>query len=138
MQKNNEMICNCIRDFVRLDAIDAMVNYVEGEPVFLRTLIGEGKKSTPSVMAERMNVSKGRITALINRLSEKGYVEAKQSKEDKRKTEVEITESGEKFVTDLKEKIDERIAGIYDLLGKGKAQKLLDLMDYAIEKANKK
>ena len=138
MQKNNEMICNCIRDFVRLDAIDAMVNYVEGEPVFLRTLIGEGKKSTPSVMAEKMNVSKGRITALINRLSEKGYVEAKQSKEDKRKTEVEITESGEKFVTDLKEKIDERIAGIYDLLGKGKAQKLLDLMDYAIEKANKK
>ena len=89
-------------------------------------------------MAEKMNVSKGRITALINRLSEKGYVEAKQSKEDKRKTEVEITESGEKFVTDLKEKIDERIAGIYDLLGKGKAQKLLDLMEYAIEKANKK
>ena len=137
MQRETEKICDCIKSFVRLEVVADMLNYVEGEAVFLRALIDEGKKSSPSVMADKMGVSKGRITALIIRLSDKGLVKTAQSVEDGRKTEVHITEEGEKFVADMKKKVDDDIVRIFDKLGKGKALKLLDLMQYAVAKSKK-
>ena len=131
--KKPEEVCLVLRDMLRIPAVKEMVSYVEGESVFLRVLIENGKNSNPSAMSELMGVTKGRITAIINRLSAKGLVAVTQDKDDRRRMHVAVTPKGEQYVVDQKKKMEENVEMLYDRLGKGKAQKMLDLIEYAVE-----
>lgn len=136
MQRKIEDVCLIFKKLNRANAIKEMVNYVEGEEVFIRALIAENKESTPSILSEKMGVTKGRITAIINRLRAKGYITIKQSEADRRRVEITLTPAGEQHAIDEAKAIEAYVESYFASVGKGKAQKLLDLIEDVTEKLN--
>ena len=67
---------------------------------------------TMSHIAKRLRVTVGTLTTAINRLVEKGYVERKREKEDKRKVIVSITNKAYKVLATHDEFHDEMIEAV--------------------------
>lgn len=55
------------------------------------------KPNTPSVLSEELNVTKGRITAIINSLSRKDMVRLEKIDGDRRKINVRLTDARTKI-----------------------------------------
>lgn len=85
----------------RLDGAGVTV----AEWVFLRTL-HDGDGIAPSLLAERMGMTKGAISKLADRLAEKGLVERTPHPEDGRAHRLALTPAGRALVP--------RLAGIAD------------------------
>jgi len=68
-------------------------------------LIEEGKGLTQQELARKLLCDKVQVVRIIDYLSSNGYVERVQSKTDKRKYELVITEKARKVIPDIKEAI---------------------------------
>ncbi|WP_314921630.1 MarR family winged helix-turn-helix transcriptional regulator [Slackia exigua] len=66
----------------------------------LHTLVAVGMydKTPVTVVAQRLSVTAATVTAAVNRLVRKGYVERVPSQEDRRKVLLHLTKSGRKAV----------------------------------------
>jgi len=62
------------------------LNYIEG--------LKENPMASLSVLAEKMGVSKPTASVAVNKLINDGYIEKKNSAEDKRKIALQLTEKG--------------------------------------------
>ena len=75
MEASVKNLCEKVKDLMRLPATGDLTEYLKGETAFLVLLKNSGKKTvTPSYLSDELGVTKGRITAIINSLSEKGMV----------------------------------------------------------------
>ena len=68
-------------------------------------LIEEGKGLTQQELARKLLCDKVQVVRIIDYLSSNGYVERVQSKTDKRKYELVITEKARKVIPNIKEAI---------------------------------
>jgi DNA-binding MarR family transcriptional regulator len=64
----------------------------------LAVLDGAGEPLEPGVIAERLLVTSGSMTSLLDTLEKGGYVERRRHPEDRRKLLVDITEAGSAIV----------------------------------------
>ena len=82
----------------------------------------------PSKISETLNVSRARVTNILNTLGSRAYVELKPDPNDRRKVLAVLTEKGNEFVS---EKINERVmlfAYMYDYVGKEKMERFNELL----------
>ncbi|RNB85146.1 MarR family transcriptional regulator [Brevibacillus fluminis] len=61
----------------------------------------EGGTMLPSVLAERIGVTRANISVLLHPLEQGGYIRSSDHPEDGRKRRVELTEAGEKLLWDV-------------------------------------
>lgn len=123
-------LCIKLKDLMKLPATGDLTDFMKGETAFLIVLKNCGDKpATPSYLSEELGVTKGRITAIINRLTAKGMVALGQIEGDRRKVNVRITESGVEF-------IDKKLASVKVFLDEfgakisgEKMQEMIDLLD---------
>lgn len=76
------------------------------EWVVLRELF-EGEEMTPSVLAERLGMTRGAISKLVERVHRKGLVDKTGSEEDRRAQRLRLTASGKRLVPVLAKLADE-------------------------------
>lgn len=82
----------------------------------------------PSKISKCINVSRARVTNILNTLCTKDYVELKPDPNDRRKVLAVLTEKGNNFVS---EKINERVIlfeYMYEYVGKEKMERFNELL----------
>ncbi len=116
-----------------LDAFGALANLLQGESLVLKYLLEcRGQPLNPSVLSERLHLSRSRITGALHSLRRKGWVETLPSLEDHRRLQVFITDSGAAQISGqlagMSAYFDRMIAG----LGAGDASQLIHLIDRCV------
>lgn len=107
------MVSNAVsQEFARkVSGVDVTV----AEWSFMRALY-DLEPVPPSVLAERMGMTKGAISKLAERLVAKGLVERAQNKEDKRAHSLSLTEGGRNRIPVLASLADRNDADFFGVL----------------------
>jgi len=98
-------------------------NVTVAEWSFMRTL-HDLEPTPPSVLAERMGMTKGAISKLAERLVAKGLVERTESGQDKRAHSLSLTTGGRAKIPVLASLADENDAEFFGVLTKEEHEKL--------------
>jgi len=101
----------------------------------LEMLLHKGEQPVQKI-AERILVTSGTISYVIDKLQKKGFVYRKNCEKDKRIFYVCLTETGEKYISDIfpkhKQFIDELFSGLDDDFKKDLTAKLFAMQDSLI------
>lgn len=96
---------------------------VSGEDVtvaewsFMRALY-DSQRTSPSILAEKMGMTKGAISKLAERLTAKGLVAREESRDDKRAHSLSLTKEGRAKIPVLASLADENDAEFFGVLTK--------------------
>jgi DNA-binding MarR family transcriptional regulator len=85
-------------------------------------------KITPSQLAAHLRVSGPFITQALNTLEDEGYIQRSMSKNDRRITEIGLTEKGGQFVRQNFQEYHSPLIYLVDQLGREQARELLLLL----------
>ena len=98
--------------------------------------IGDTTNTTMSAVAQSISLSQATVTSIVDRLEKRGLVQRIRSEDDKRKTYLVMTESGQEVMltapTPLQETFVERFDGLSDWeqhLIMASLAKVADMMD---------
>jgi len=128
-------------------AVSRVVKKVRSEASFLRQLsltehmtmsaLYSHNQCLPSQLSKMGKVSSQAMSQILNHLAELKYVIRKQSKEDKRKTIVSITEKGKAFINQSRLEKEEWLAkAIREMLTKDEKKILADAIALLIRIAD--
>ena len=124
-------LCETLKKLMRLPSAADLSGFLEGETAFMLALKHNGDKpNTPSVLSEELNVTKGRITAIINSLSRRDMVRLEKIDGDRRKINVRLTDAGLKFIDAKLESVNKFLGCFIERVGRDKAENLVQLLDY--------
>ena len=124
-------LCETLKKLMRLPSAADLSGFLEGETAFMLALKHNGDKpNTPSVLSEELNVTKGRITAIINSLSRKDMVRLEKIDGDRRKINVRLTDAGLKFIDAKLESVNKFLGCFIERVGRDKAENLVQLLEY--------
>jgi DNA-binding MarR family transcriptional regulator len=98
------------------------------EWVFLRVLYDAAATIAPTVLAERMGMTKGAISKLADRLLEKNLVERAANPRDGRAQLLALTPLGRRLVPKLAEIADANDAAFFGGLSAGERKRLNELL----------
>jgi DNA-binding MarR family transcriptional regulator len=93
------------------------------EWVFLRVLY-DAEPLAPSLLAERMGMTKGAISKLADRLADKGLVKREANADDKRAQALVLNVEGRSLVPRLAKLADDNDAAFFHALTQGERQQL--------------
>ena len=71
-------------------------------------IIAETGQSTAKTIAQRMRVSQGTVTALVDKLAREGLVVREKSTQDRRQTDIHITAKGTQTISDAPDPLQQR------------------------------
>jgi len=95
----------------------------------IKRLLDEKKSSVKvSDISNLLDVAPPTITQVVTSLEDKGYVERKLNKEDRRAVLVELTEKGEEAVNEAFGEIMKCFEGLVNCLGYDKSRELTELL----------
>lgn len=132
----NDLLDNIISTFAMINrdgAFQSLQKKLKGENVLLARLFEAGGKSTPGALAELLDITASRVTAIIHALENKEMVSRVSNGVDRRKVTVEITEKGKKAVEGLRNEALHRSQAIMDKIGESDTHEFLRIMNKIIE-----
>lgn len=117
-----------------MEAFSQLTEFLQGELYVLHFLLeNQGIEVNPSILSDKLHISRPRITAALSALRKKGYVETEMSEDDRRRILVKLTKDGLIFIEDKQKNVE----GYFDLfvhgLGEKNAAELIRLIDLAVE-----
>lgn len=131
MDKNVlENIRQSLLDIYRMEVIDGIRDILSGENSFLLLLLScSSSPLTASFMAERLNITKGRITALISSLLDKEDIEINLDMKDRRKTLINLTEKGKNRIETKIDEVNEKLEYLIQDLNVEEVSFLLNILE---------
>lgn len=132
----NDLLANIVSTVAMINKADifqSLQKKLKGENVLLARLVETGGKSTPGALAEILDVTAARVTAIIHALEHKDLVERISNGTDKRKVTVQITEKGETVVERLKTEALRHSEIIMEKIGEYDTHEFLRIMNKIIE-----
>ncbi len=132
----NDLLANIVSTVAMINKADifqALQKKLKGENVLLARLVETGGKSTPGALAELLDVTAARVTAIIHALEHKDLVERISNGTDKRKVTVQITEKGKTVVEGLKTEALHHSEIIMEKIGENDTHEFLRIMNKIIE-----
>ncbi len=108
--------------------LNRLITYLEGEGAVLVYLVQCPEGAMPSVISSNLELSRARITNILNSLRQKGYVELEPNEKDRRKIIARLTELGYDNIMEkaiAKESIYDML---YEKLGEEKLRAFLELL----------
>lgn len=119
----------------KLNMMTYLTPFLYGEDALLLRLFLK-EVTTPKSIAEVLNITKGRVTAMLNSLKKKHYITTKPSSEDGRSYEIELTIHGRTYIEQKTNFVDSYINELFNFIGQIDAEKLVDILDNIIDKVN--
>ena len=117
-------------DIYRMEVIDGIRDILSGENSFLLLLLScSSSPLTASFMAERLNITKGRITALISSLLDKEDIEITLDMKDRRKTLIRLTEKGRNRIETKIDEVNEKLEYLISDLSIEEVNVLLNILE---------
>lgn len=108
----------------KLDASEVTV----AEWVVLREMFGGDDTTSPSIVAALTGLTRGAVSKLISRLLEKGLVSRKESAEDRRYQDIELTAKARALVPRLAALADQNDLEFFSCLAKSERSQLKELL----------
>ena len=125
-----ENIRQSLLDIYRMEVIDGIRDILGGENSFLLLLLScSSSPLTASFMAERLNITKGRITALISSLLDKEDIEITLDMKDRRKTLIRLTEKGRNRIETKIDEVNEKLEYLIRDLSIEEVNVLLNILE---------
>ena len=119
----------------KLNMMTYLTPFLYGEDALLLRLFLK-EVTTPKSIAEVLNITKGRVTAMLNSLKKKNYITTKPSTEDGRSYEIELTIHGRTYIEQKTNFVDNYFNELFKFIGQKDAEKLVDILDNIVEKVN--
>lgn len=117
----------------RADAFQSIQKKLKGENVLLARLFEIGGRSTPGALADFLDVTAARVTAIIHALEHKDLVERLSNGADKRKVIVQITDKGKTVVEGIKTDALHHSEMLMEKIGESDTHEFLRIMNKIIE-----
>ena len=125
-----ENIRQSLLDIYRMEVIDGIRDILSGENSFLLLLLScSSSPLTASFMAERLNITKGRITALISSLLDKKDIKITLDMKDRRKTLIQLTEKGRNRIETKIDEVNEKLEYLIRDLSIEEVNVLLNILE---------
>ena len=125
-----ENIRQSLLDIYRMEVIDGIRDILSGENSFFFFLLScSSSPLTASFMAERLNITKGRITALISSLLDKEDIEITLDMKDRRKTLIRLTEKGRNRIETKIDEVNEKLEYLIRDLSIEEVNVLLNILE---------
>jgi len=87
-------------------------------PVQFRVLqiVAETGQTTAKTIAQRMHVSQGTVTSLVDKLVRDGMVHREKSTRDRRQTDIHITERGRRTIAEAPDPLQQRFVRKFEAM----------------------
>lgn len=104
--------------------------FLVGECAVLMYLYHKEDGEYPSKLSSFLDVSRSRITSVINVLKNKGYVEIKNEKEDRRKVKVFITSEGREYLEHKRQMFDKIFDDLLSVIDDDRIDTVIHSINY--------
>lgn len=116
-----------------MDAFSELTEFLQGELRVLYFLsINRDKEINPSILSDKLHISRPRITAALTTLRKKGYVSTEMSKDDRRRICVILTKEGLSFIQGKQKKVEKNFELFAKGLGEENSLELIRLIDLIV------
>ncbi len=113
-----------------IDIFDEFSKLLKGEAQILNYILSSNSAEvTPSLLSEKLCVTKARITSAISSLKRKEYILTEVSKNDKRKIIIKITQKGKFFIDSKFKKVESGFESIIKKLGDGNSDEIIRIIN---------
>lgn len=129
-------IVESIQLLSRVTAHSQVESLARGEAYLLAYLNKHGGESRPCDLCEDMDVSKARISAALSMLEEKKYITRVHDDVDKRRIRICLTQAGEQYLLERRQKAYEKLNSILDKMRKEELEEYVRLTRKMISIAN--
>ena len=128
MNNRNELI-DSIFKVSNSENISTILRLSEGKNSLLYLLYVSENSLTPSEISKRLNISRARVTVMLNSLSNENLIEFSKVDDDKRKMYVKLTNYGVNSVCENIKKIDELLTLLSNIIGIDSLERLIEVFD---------
>ena len=116
-----------------MEAFSHLAEFLQGELHILHYLSQNSHSEiNPSVLSDKLHVSRSRITAALSTLRKKGYVTMEMSENDRRRMKVSLTSDGEAFIRGKQEEVVRYFDVLVDGLGEGNVLDMIRLIELSV------
>lgn len=133
MKTLKDKFLNQLEAISKLEMMQVLTSFVSGEDALLLKLYLK-EANNPKQLAEALNVTKGRITAIINSLKKKSHLETKQNKLDGRYLDLVLTESGYRYIEEKLSYLDNYFEQLLNYIGANESENLVAVLDVLLLK----
>lgn len=135
---DNNLINNLIQSLEKvyyMDGFTQLTDFLQGEHYILHYLSQNlDNEISPSTLSAKLHMTRPRVTAVINTLKKKNYVEAKQDEEDRRRLSVRITEEGLDFINSKQKNAIDYFQFFIESVGDENVKELIRIIELAVDK----
>ena len=117
-----------------MEAFSQLTEFLQGELYVLHFLSqNRGMEINPSILSDKLHMSRPRITAALTALRNKGYVETAMSEDDRRRILVILTNEGLTFIENKQKNVERNFGLFVEGLGEENATELIRLVELTVE-----
>jgi DNA-binding MarR family transcriptional regulator len=109
--------------------MEGMERFSKGEMFALHMLDTNGGPMYAGEVAEHMHVSSARVATVLGKLEEKGYIERRMDRGDRRRIEVLLTDEGRRLIVEQKAEMKRHLAMVFKRMGRKDTEEFLRLTD---------
>lgn len=117
-----------------MEAFSQLTEFLQGELYVLHFLSeNHSREVNPSMLSDKLHMSRPRITAALSALRKKGYVETEMSVDDRRRILVKLTLEGLNFIEDKQKTVEANIDLFIEGLGEANLSELIRLIELTVD-----
>lgn len=121
-----------------MEAIGSLADFLQGELHIMQYLSSDRESEiNPSVLSDKLHVSRSRITAALSALRKKGYVTMEMNEDDRRRMRVKLTAEGEVLIKQKQDHVEQYFDILVEGLGEENVLDLIRLIDLSIQTMNR-
>lgn len=122
-----------LQEAVRIPSVIELSSFIQGEDAFMLKLYLKDQM-TPTNLSQELNVTKGRITAIINSLNKRGYLNIETSKVDRRTSLISLSKIGNEYFKAKLDKADKHFERLFEAMDVRDALLFVESIAKVIEK----
>lgn len=131
--KLKDQLIRSLSKIYLMDAFSQLTEFLQGELRLLYfLLVNQDLELSPSILSQKLHISRPRITAALTALRNKGFVTTEVSSQDRRRVYVNLTAKGKSFIDLKKEKIEDNFELFVKGLGEDNALELIRLVNLIV------
>ncbi|WP_025724833.1 MarR family winged helix-turn-helix transcriptional regulator [Acholeplasma granularum] len=135
MQKIKNDFFEILLIFSKMELLQNLSSFIQGEDAFLLKLY-LNEKLNPKKLSEDLNITKGRVTAIINSLINKNYVEKLIKQTDKRSFDCLLTENGYSYIHNKLMDLDHYFEALFNHIGYDDSKQLVEVLSKVLQKVH--
>lgn len=128
MNNKNDLISSIFK-VSNSENISTLIKMSEGKNSLLYLLYVSEVELTPSIISSKLNISRARVTAMLNSLSRDKLIDFSKDNTDKRKMYVKLTELGQNVVCDNINKMESVLLTLGSVIGEETLEQIFKVFE---------